>query len=94
MNKSIKFRHQLEANDCGPACVQMICEYYGKKIKLKTIKNHLEISKLGVSIKDIRAFLDKVGFDSVTAKLEVEDTYDMPLPAILFLNPYQAFFEI
>lgn len=84
--KSIKHRHQLEGNDCGPACVQMICEYYGKKIKLKTIKNHLEISKLGVSIKDLRAFLEKVGFDSITAKMEIDDVYEIPLPAILYLN--------
>ena len=86
MKHKIKFSHQLTANDCGPACVQMICQYYGKTLKLKAIKEHLVVSKLGVSVKDIRSFLDKIGFNSVAAKLTLEDVHEMPLPAILYLS--------
>lgn len=82
----IRFHRQLEANDCGPACVQMICQYYGKKYTLKDIKHNLNVSKLGVSVKDIRDCLDKIGFQSATVKITLDDIVDMPLPSILFFN--------
>lgn len=29
---------QIEANDCGTTCIQMVTAYYGMKYPLKTIK--------------------------------------------------------
>lgn len=89
-NNRVKFRHQLEANDCGPACVQMICEFYGKKYKLSDIKKHLSISKLGVSIKDLRGFLDDVGFNSATVKINIDDAKENA-PSCHFISEPRAF---
>ncbi|WP_294324343.1 peptidase domain-containing ABC transporter [uncultured Chryseobacterium sp.] len=86
MKRKIKFTHQLEANDCGPACLQMICEYYGKKYKIRDIKENITASKLGISIKDLRLFLEKNGFNHATANATLEDINEMPLPAILYLR--------
>ena len=83
-SKKIKFRSQLAGNDCGIACLQMICQFYGKNYDTKTIQNYCEVSKLGISIKDIRQFLDLVGIDSVSAAVSLYDTQEMPLPAILY----------
>ncbi|RCW89797.1 ATP-binding cassette subfamily B protein [Winogradskyella arenosi] len=80
----IKFRNQLAGNDCGIACLQMICQFYGKNYDTKTIQNYCEVSKLGISIKDIRQFLELVGIDSVSATISLQDTEEMPLPAILY----------
>ncbi len=80
----IKFRNQLAGNDCGIACLQMICQFYGKNYDTKTILNYCEVSKLGISIKDIRQFLELVGIDSVSATISLQDTEEMPLPAILY----------
>ena len=82
--KKIKFRNQLAGNDCGIACLQMICQFYGKNYDTKTIQNYCEVSKLGISIKDIRHFLELVGIDSVSATISLQDTEEMPLPAILY----------
>lgn len=82
----IRFYRQLEANDCGPACIQMISNYYGKNYSLKDIKNNLSISKLSVSVKDIRNCLAQIGFQSATVKITLEDIEDMPMPSILFFN--------
>ncbi|WP_114311004.1 peptidase domain-containing ABC transporter [Winogradskyella arenosi] len=83
-SKMIKFRNQLAGNDCGIACLQMICQFYGKNYDTKTIQNYCEVSKLGISIKDIRQFLELVGIDSVSATISLQDTEEMPLPAILY----------
>jgi len=82
----IKFKNQLSGNDCGIACIQMICQYYGKSYNASTIQNYCEVSKLGLSIKDIRDFLQLVGFESVSANIVIEDVLEMPLPAILYFR--------
>jgi ATP-binding cassette subfamily B protein len=82
--KKIKFRSQLAGNDCGIACIQMICQYYGKNYESKTVKNYCEVSKLGISVKDIREFFDLVGIESISANISLKDIEDMPLPAILY----------
>ncbi len=38
--RSVPDYRQLEANDCGPTCIQMIAAYYGKRYPLKTLKQH------------------------------------------------------
>lgn len=86
MKRKIKFTHQLEANDCGPACLQMICAFYGKKYTLREIKKSINVSKLGISIKDLRLFLEKNGFNCATVNITLEDVYEMPLPSILYLK--------
>lgn len=86
MKRKIKFTHQLEANDCGPACLQMICDFYGKKYTIREIKDCLTVSKLGLSIKDLRLFLEKNGFSCATVNISMEDIFEMPLPSILYLK--------
>lgn len=87
MNNKIKFKYQLNANDCGIACIQMISQHYGKNYDINTIKKYCEVSKLGTSIKDIRSFFDLIGVDSHSVNIPIDDIWDMPLPAILFFKP-------
>ena len=87
MSKKIKFKYQLNANDCGIACIQMITQYYGKEYDINTIKRNCEVSKLGISIKDIRRFFESIGIDSHSINITIDDIWEMPLPAILFFKP-------
>lgn len=86
MTKKIKFKYQLSANDCGVACIQMVCQYYGKEYDINTIKTHCEVSKLGISIKDIRNFFNQVGMESYSINVSFDEILEMPLPAILFFK--------
>lgn len=83
-SKKIRFKNQLSGNDCGIACIQMICQYFGKVYDVNTIQSYCEVSKLGISIRDIRSFLKLVGIDSISANISLEDALEMPLPAILY----------
>ena len=87
MNKKIKFKYQLSANDCGIACIQMITQYHGKTYDINTIKTNCEVSKLGISIKDIRNFFDIIGVDSHSINITLNEINEMPLPAILYFKP-------
>ena len=77
------FVMQLEANDCGPTCIQMITAYYGKKIPLLQIKNICGISRIGVTTLDIIECLKTLGFKSVAVSISISELQRMPLPAIL-----------
>nr|WP_288836367.1 peptidase domain-containing ABC transporter [uncultured Flavobacterium sp.] len=79
-----KLIHQLESNDCGPACLTMIALYYGKKINLKQAKALCSVTRMGVSVKDILDGARKIGFEAHGLKLSIDQLSEMPLPIILF----------
>lgn len=77
---------QLESNDCGPACIQMVAAYYDKKYQLKAIKEHCNMTRIGISLRDVINCGDKLGFDTASVNINIGETRRMPLPAILYLR--------
>lgn len=77
---------QLESNDCGPACLQMIAAYYKKKYSLKTIKSFCDITRIGISMRDIIQCGKKMGFNIASVNLNISEAHRMPLPAILYMK--------
>lgn len=78
------FRRQLEAMDCGPACIQMIAAYYGKNVPLSYIKKLMNMTRLGVSASDIVNGCENLGLESCVARVKKHELENMPLPAILY----------
>lgn len=79
-----KFHHQLESNDCGPACLAMVASFYKRAYSLKSVKELCSVTRMGVSVKDILEGGRKMGFESNGLKLTTEELQEIPLPAILF----------
>lgn len=77
------FFSQLEANDCGPACIQMIAAYYKKIIPLEQIKEICDISRLGITTLDMIECLKYIGFKTTVVSISLKELQQMPLPAIL-----------
>ena len=77
------FFSQLEANDCGPACIQMVAAYYKKRIPLGQIKEICGISRLGITTLDLIECLKYIGFDTAVVSISLNELQQMPLPAIL-----------
>lgn len=84
--KKFKAYQQLEYSDCGIACIRMICHYYGKDVSLRTLRGMCDISRLGISIKDIVTCLRAMNFEVAAVKVSADEIERMPLPAILFWN--------
>lgn len=78
------FRKQLESIDCGPACVQMIAAYYGKEIPMAVLKELMNVTRLGVSARDIVNGCEKIGLDCCAVRVKAHELDRMPLPAILY----------
>jgi len=78
---------QLDAMDCGPACVKMVTHYYGKEYTLDTLRNYCSIAHDGVSLLGISDALESIGFKTIGGKLSIEQLInDAPLPCVIHWN--------
>jgi ATP-binding cassette subfamily B protein len=80
----LKFVHQLESVDCGPACLAMISSFYKRNYSLRQIKEICDVTRMGVAVKDIISGARKMGFKSCAAKMSIEELNIAPLPLILY----------
>ena len=78
------FFHQLDSNDCGPACIRMICKYYKNEYSVETVKSLCNLTRVGVTLLDIDSCLKQMGFDTVLLKITDEEAVKMPLPSVLY----------
>lgn len=85
MNRIVAYQ-QLEASDCGITCVRIVARYYGQKIPLKAIREICDISRIGISLKDVLDCTKTLGFKSAAVKVKPHEIQNMPLPAILYWN--------
>lgn len=87
---------QLDEMDCGPACLAMISQYYGRQVALPFWRHLLSTDRSGTSLFDLAQISDKNGF--VSHALEVADLRELGrehLPAIALRgNHYVVIYEI
>ncbi len=87
MNKKFPFSHQLDSSDCGPACLKMISEYYGKKKNLQYLREISYITKEGVSLLTISNAAEKIGFKTLKLEISLNQLIEnAPLPCIIYWN--------
>jgi len=82
--KKFPFFRQLESADCGPTCLRMISQYYGKKVDLHTLRKFCYINKNGVNFADLIDAANKLGFETAPVKLTLEELlHKAPKPCLL-----------
>ena len=47
MTKHFPHTHQLNTMDCGPACLRMVAQSYGKHYRLETLRERCFITREG-----------------------------------------------
>ncbi|NQX84957.1 MAG: peptidase domain-containing ABC transporter [Flavobacteriaceae bacterium] len=78
------FYKQIDQVDCGPACLKMIAKFYGKRIELNDLNNETNLTKQGVSLKDILDASESMGFNSKVIKCSLDSLLrDVTLPCIV-----------
>lgn len=84
----MKFKHfsQLEMTDCGPACLQMVLHYFGKNYSLHEIREQCNITRVGVTFKDLTKGAESLGLNSLIGKVNTDKLAELPLPCILHWN--------
>ncbi len=78
------FFKQPNAMDCGPTCLRMVAQYYGKRVSLEQVRRLAQYGKSGVSLLGLSEAAEAIGFKTVGAKISYRQLIqDAPLPAIL-----------
>lgn len=84
-----KFPHfkQNNASDCGPTCLRIVAQHYGKNYSLEMLRHHCHISRCGVDMLGLSEAAKYIGFDTVGVKLTFEQLYKgNAFPCILHWN--------
>lgn len=82
-----KFFHQLDSTDCGPACLQMISNHYGKGYRLSTLRERSYITREGVTMLGISAAAESIGFKTLGVKITFDQLKkEAPLPCIAHID--------
>lgn len=84
---SFKFYKQPDSMDCGPACLKMIAEHYGKTYTLDTLRSYSSIGRQGVSLLGISKAAEKIGMRTLGCPLNYDALKEKaPLPCIVHWN--------
>ena len=79
----MKFIPQYNIMDCGPACLAMIANEYGKKYTLKYLREKSFLTRDGVSLLGISEAAQSIGFETITTKISLEQLLDLPRPCVV-----------
>lgn len=82
----MKFVAQYDQMDCGPACLSMISNHYGNAISMQFLRDKSFITREGVSLLGIKEAAENIGFETLPAKMDIENLSNNLLPAILHWN--------
>lgn len=58
------FIQQQSTADCGPTCLAMISQYWGKKFSINMLRNLANVGRAGASLKSLAAAAENVGFQA------------------------------
>lgn len=77
---------QHDAMQCGVACLQMVCKFYGKSYSSAFLSEHCHASVEGVSLLGIKEAAEKLGLQTICGKVTLKQLSSASLPCILHWN--------
>ncbi|CAK16774.1 peptidase domain-containing ABC transporter [Pseudomonas entomophila] len=77
---------QVEAAECGQACLAMIAAFHGQVHDLPSLRQKLSPSMKGATLKQLMAMGAQLGLASRPLRLELEALEQLKLPCILHWN--------
>jgi ATP-binding cassette subfamily B protein len=74
---------QLDARDCGPACLHTIARHHGKRHSLPVLREYCHINREGVSLLGISDAAEKIGFRTMGVKRKPSATGILQQPFLM-----------
>ena len=75
---------QLEAADCGAACLGIVLAYFGRRVPLEELREACDVGRDGASALDIVRGAARYGLQATGWRREIDELPRMSLPLILF----------
>ncbi|MDJ0732802.1 MAG: peptidase domain-containing ABC transporter [Nostocaceae cyanobacterium] len=80
--KSYPFIQQQSTSDCGPTCLTMIGQYWGKRLSINLLRNLCGVGRAGASLKSLAVAAEKVGFQARPVRASLNRLVDQKQPWI------------
>src|ERR1043166_1545052 len=80
----VKLRLQQTADSCGPVCLQMAAEYYGRPVSIEEAFRACAPGRTGASLAKIADAAEKFGFRTLVARLSIRHLIRVKLPGIAY----------
>ncbi|UJB22127.1 peptidase domain-containing ABC transporter [Staphylococcus hominis] len=89
---SIKYIQQYDEKDCGPTCLAMISQYYGKRVSIPRLREYAKTDKLGTNLYGLVKAGEKIGIKLTGVKIEELATFnEIELPIIAHVINQQGY---
>ena len=75
--------HQTETDECGLACLAMICGHFGKNIDLIYLRRKFNLSARGATLAGINGIAEQLGMATRALSLELDELRVLKTPCIL-----------
>lgn len=84
--KKFAFIYQYDSMQCGIACLQMICKYFGREYSIESLSKLCFATTEGVSLLSINDAANTLGLHTTCARTTTSILSEVPLPCILHWN--------
>jgi ATP-binding cassette subfamily B protein len=80
-----RFPHefQLDAKDCGPACIKIVAKFYGRFFSLQYLRDLCGINREGITFMDMSVAFEHIGIRTKALKISYEKLQQLPLPCVV-----------
>ncbi|MCL2682254.1 MAG: peptidase domain-containing ABC transporter [Bacteroidales bacterium] len=81
-----RFPHtfQHDSKDCGPACLQMLCEYFGRFFEMDYLRDITGVRKEGISVYDFIKASEKLNLRCSAFRVSYgKFRHEIPLPCVV-----------
>ncbi|MCQ2268555.1 MAG: peptidase domain-containing ABC transporter [Bacteroidaceae bacterium] len=80
------FVPQHDSMQCGIACLNMVCRYYGRRYSMSTLSRYCHATKEGVSLLGISQAAESLGMETMGLKVTLSELSKLQPPCILHWN--------
>ena len=76
------FVQQQSSSDCGAASLAAICQYWGKRFNLNTLRSIAHINSMGAEFSDLINAAENLGYQALGVRASLNELESQPLPWI------------
>ena len=84
--EKISVTYQHDSMQCGTACLQMICNFFGREYTMDSLSKLCFATTEGVSLLGINEAANTIGLRTISARTTIAMLIEAPLPCILHWN--------
>ncbi|NCA41664.1 peptidase domain-containing ABC transporter [Streptococcus equi] len=89
---SIKYIRQYDEKDCGPACLAMISQFYGKRVSIPRLREYAKTDKLGTNLYGLIQAGKKIGIELTGVQANsIDDLKESQFPIMAHIINQQGY---